>query len=141
MQKIGYLFVYGSLRSGFNSPAYHYVSQYFSLISKNATVNGCLIDLGQYPVAIPHAGFTIKGELYKINFEDEFGFAIAQLDDYEGVCTEEGEKQLYRRDVAVVTYEQGKVPAWVYWYCGNDVAGKPIIESGDVLAYLAQKNK
>jgi len=28
--------------------------------------------------------------------------------------------------------------AWIYWYNG-DVSGKPVIESGDVLQYMAEK--
>ena len=30
--------------------------------------------------------------------------------------------------------------AWVYWFNG-DVANYPVIESGDLLQYLQQKNK
>jgi len=46
------LFVYGSLRSGFNAPAYEYISRYFQLVS-TAKVRGVLYDMGDYPAAIP----------------------------------------------------------------------------------------
>ena len=46
------LFVYGSLRSGFRSPAYEYISRYFDLVAE-AKVKGELFDLGTYPAAKP----------------------------------------------------------------------------------------
>lgn len=48
----GQLFVYGTLRSGFQSPAYSYISRYFTLIGE-AKVKGRLYDLGDYPAAVP----------------------------------------------------------------------------------------
>ncbi len=40
-----YVFVYGSLRSGFQSPAYEYISRYFNLFGE-AKVKGKLFDPG-----------------------------------------------------------------------------------------------
>jgi len=99
-QTIYPLFVYGSLMSGFKSPAYEYISRFFNLVGK-AKVKGKLYDMGEYPAAIPtnDDGF-IQGELYQIKNEAEFSWAIGQLDDYEGVTPEPGEEQLYRRELA-----------------------------------------
>ncbi len=141
MQTIYHLFVYGSLRSGFKSDAYGYISKHFKLLG-NAKVNGLLYDLGTHPVAKPttQEDKFIVGELYCINHMDEFGYAIAQLDDYEGVFVEEGEQQLYYRELTNTVLEDGTTQqAWVYWYKGS-VMDKPIVESGDVLIYLQQKN-
>lgn len=136
---INHIFVYGSLRSGFKSPAYEYVSKYFTLITADAKVNGLLFDKGEYPVAVPtNTHHFIIGELYAIKNADEFSFAIAQLDDYEGLNTEVGETPLFRREATVVYTSEEDIPAWVYWYNG-DITGKPIIESGDVLEYLKNK--
>ena len=132
------LFVYGSLRSGFRSPAYEYISRYFDLIGE-AKVKGELFDLGSYPAAKPtDKNKFIIGELYRIRNENEFAWAIGQLDDYEGVNVDFDETQLYHRDIIEVYIDDKIANAWIYWYYG-DVSDKPIIESGDVLQYMEQK--
>ena len=132
------LFVYGSLRSGFRSPAYEYISRYFDLVGE-AKVKGKLYDLGDYPAAKPtDENKFIIGELYKIRRENEFAWAIGQLDDYEGVHVGFDETQLYRRDITEVRIGDTITKAWIYWYHG-DASGKPVIESGDVLQYMEQK--
>ena len=134
------VFVYGSLRSGFHHPAYQYISRYFTLISP-ARVKGKLYDMGEYPAAIPTEGeHYIIGELYRIKNQDEFSWAMAQLDDYEGLNTENNEPALYRREESVVYTGNHTTKAWIYWYNGA-ISHKPVIESGDVLQYLAEKNK
>lgn len=139
-ENIFQLFVYGSLRSGFHSPAYHYVSKYFTFVG-NAKVRGVLYDMGDYPVAIPSVDDTfIVGELYQINHEEAFDFAIGQLDDYEGLDGEENEVVLYERKLADIIVNETTTKAWTYWYKGN-TSNKPIITSGDVLAYFEQKNR
>jgi gamma-glutamylcyclotransferase (GGCT)/AIG2-like uncharacterized protein YtfP len=131
------LFVYGSLRSGFKSHAYEYISRFFSFDGV-AKVNGKLFDLGPYPAAVPATGAFIAGELYTIKNESEFNWAIGQLDDYEGVSAESDEIQLYRRELVDVFTEHATIIAWIYWYNGS-VEGKPLIESGDLIQYLQQK--
>jgi len=133
-----YLFVYGTLRSGFHNPAYEYISRYFNFFG-NARVKGRLYDLGEYPAAAPTQDDAfITGELYIIKNEREFSWAIGQLDDYEGVVVESGEQRLYRREIADVYINDAIVPAWVYWYNG-DLSGKPFISSGDIMDYLKKK--
>lgn len=132
------LFVYGSLRSGFNHPAYAYISTHFTLLG-SAKVRGKLYDLGDYPAAIPTSeDIYIHGELYQLKEEQEFSWAIAQIDDYEGVNPEPGEAALYKRELTTA-YSKGQTTmAWIYWY-NNDINDKPLIASGDVLEYLQQK--
>jgi gamma-glutamylcyclotransferase (GGCT)/AIG2-like uncharacterized protein YtfP len=128
------LFVYGSLRSGFRSPAYEYISRYFTLVG-DAKVKGELYDMGGYPAAKPTtADKFIIGELYCVKHEKEFAWAIGQLDDYEGVDVAFDEVQLYRRELTDVFINDQVTHAWIYWY-NCDVKGKPVIESGDVLHY------
>ena len=132
------LFVYGSLRSGFRSLAYEYISRYFDLVGPGK-VKGQLFDLGTYPAAKPlNQNKFIIGELYRIRHEKEFTWAMGQLDDYEGVHVGFDETQLYRREVTEVYIDDKITNAWIYWYQG-DVSDKPIIESGDVLQYMDQK--
>lgn len=138
--EINHLFVYGSLRSGFRNPAYQYLTRYFHLAG-DAVVKGKLYDLGEYPAAAAtEEEKFISGELYVINDPIEFSWAIAQLDDYEGLNVEEGEHPLYKRE-AVKAYINGQgSDAWIYWY-NKDVKGYPEIISGDLMQYLQQKNK
>ncbi|MCC7402726.1 MAG: gamma-glutamylcyclotransferase [Chitinophagaceae bacterium] len=132
------LFVYGSLRSGFKSPAYEYISRYFSLVGE-AKTRGKLFDMGSYPAGLPSKDNSfISGELYVIKRKEEFDWAISQLDDYEGVNVEPDEMQLYRRELTEVYLKEGVTHAWIYWYNG-DVSGKTVIASGDLMSYLQQK--
>lgn len=132
------LFVYGSLRSGFKSPAFEYISRYFTFIT-NGKVKGSLHDMGEYPAAKPATDDSyIIGELYAINSTDEFSFAMAQLDDYEGVNAEEGEQPLFRRETTTVYAGDKTFEAWVYWFNGT-INNNPVIQSGDVLKYLEMK--
>eukprot|EP00611_Tribonema_gayanum_P023524 TRINITY_DN4966_c0_g1_i1.p1 TRINITY_DN4966_c0_g1~~TRINITY_DN4966_c0_g1_i1.p1 ORF type:complete len:159 (-),score=4.44 TRINITY_DN4966_c0_g1_i1:90-518(-) len=134
------LFVYGSLRSGFQHPAYAYISRYFSLMG-TATVRGELYDMGEYPAAIPSGEEKlITGELYAIQKAEEFSWAIGQLDDYEGINGEPDEPQLYRRDKTTVFLNGQPIEAWIYWFNGS-VKGKPKIDGGDLLLYIQQQKK
>ena len=133
------LFVYGSLRSGFRNPMYNYLTQYFHLAG-DAIVKGQFYDTGVYPVAIPSTDeHFISGELYEANNIDEFGWVIAQLDDYEGLNVESGERPLYKRELADVLQNGHVSKAWVYWY-NQSIADFPIVETGDVFKYLQDKN-
>jgi gamma-glutamylcyclotransferase (GGCT)/AIG2-like uncharacterized protein YtfP len=132
------LFVYGSLRRGFKSHAYEYISRFFSFVD-NGKVRGKLFDLGPYPAGVPcNDESFIIGELYTIKHQPEFAWAIGQLDDYEGVAAEADEIQLYKRELTDVFLETGTTRAWIYWYTGS-IEGKPRIESGDMIQYLQQK--
>lgn len=133
------LFVYGSLRSGFHSPAYEYISRYFTLVG-NGKVRGKLFDLGEYPAGVKsNENSFIVGELYRVTNENETDWAIAQLDDYEGVFAEPGEESLYKRETVDVHLDNQITKAWIYWYSG-DVRGKPLVESGDILEYMKGKS-
>ena len=134
------LFVYGSLLSGFHHPAYDYISRYFTLMGE-AKVKGHLYDLGSYPAAVPAQDDAyITGELYRLNNENEFSWAMEQLDDYEGLNVEVGETALYKREITKVYLGNETTEAWIYWYNGN-VTGHPLVASGDVLEFLHQKSK
>ncbi|MFT3902258.1 MAG: gamma-glutamylcyclotransferase family protein [Niabella sp.] len=130
-----YLFVYGSLMSGFRSHAYEYISSYFTFVGE-ATVQGTIYDMGDFPAARPtDTGRLIKGELYRINSPAEFAYAMAQLDDYEGLHPEDGEEIYFEREISSVFINGEALPAWVYWY-NREIYDKPVVESGDLRDYL-----
>lgn len=135
-----YLFVYSSLRRGFQENAYSYLTRYFNYVA-DAKVKGVLSDFGDKAVATPtEEEKYITGELYKLNI-DNSSFVFGQLDDYEGLNPEEGERPMYRREIATVYADDGtQGDAWVYWYNG-EVGDKPVIESGDVLEFIKSKMK
>ncbi|MES2647764.1 MAG: gamma-glutamylcyclotransferase family protein [Bacteroidota bacterium] len=131
------LFVYGSLRKGFEHPVFKYVSDYFHFVD-HGKVKGILYDLGEYPAALPTDDERfITGELYSIKEPSEFAYAIAQLDDYEGINPEEG-NSLYRRELTAVYTDERTTTAWVYWY-NREIGTEPVIVSGDMLQYLREK--
>lgn len=128
------LFVYGSLRSGFHHPAYAYISHHF-ILAGDARVKGRLYDMGEYPAAVPAVGeYYIIGELYRIKHEPGFARAMEEIDDYEGVHPQQGAPPLYRREITTVYIGGQTTTAWIYWY-NREVTGRPLIASGDVLAY------
>jgi gamma-glutamylcyclotransferase (GGCT)/AIG2-like uncharacterized protein YtfP len=133
------LFVYGSLRRGFQHDAYEYIRRYFTYVGE-ASVKGLLYDMGEYPAAVPaNTEATIVGELYRIREIDEFEWAMGQLDDYEGIYPEAGEAPLYRRERATVRLGNDvSTEAWIYWFNGS-VEGRPVVASGDVLEYRRSK--
>ena len=133
-----WLFIYGSLRMSFKNEAYQYISEYFQFESM-AKIKGILYDAGNHPVAKPSAGENyITGELYKIKDPLLFDWAIAQLDDYEGVCVEADEPQLYRRDLSELDFNGEKIEASVYWFNG-DISKMPLLPMGDVMEYFKRK--
>ncbi len=135
------LFVYSSLRSGFHNPAYEYISKHFFLETEG-TVKGKLYDKETKIVGIPtDEDFFIKGELYHVKEPAELSWALAQLDDYEGVYADEddgGEPPKYKRVLTTVYHNGSTSDAWVYWYTRTISKGH-LIESGDILAYLQTK--
>jgi gamma-glutamylcyclotransferase (GGCT)/AIG2-like uncharacterized protein YtfP len=132
------LFVYGTLRSGFKSPVYDYISRYFHFVG-DAKAKGKLFDMGNYPAGVPaNEDVFILGELYEINNPDEFAWAIGQLDDYEGVSVEPDEVKLYRREITDVYINNSVTRAWIYWYNG-DTSGMPLVPTGDIFDYLKAK--
>lgn len=139
MHKNHQLFVYGSLRKGFEHPAFEYIARYFQFAS-HGKIKGLVHDLGEYPAAVPtDADRFIIGELYAVKEADELSYAVAQLDDYEGINPDEG-PSLYRRELTTVYTDGGITEAWVYWYNG-DLQNSTPIESGDVLEYMTARNR
>ena len=105
-------------------------------------MQGLLHNVDGTPIAKPTTeNKFIVGELYEVNNLDEFGFAMAQIDDYEGVNVEEDEKALYYKEVVSVYQENLEVTnAWIFWFNG-EVANAPLIKSGDVLQFVIDKQK
>ena len=111
------IFVYSSLRYGFHEGAFNYITQFFRFTSPGK-VKGVFRDLGGLPVATQgEEDCFIPGDLYTLKNDSDFAWAFAQLDDYEGLIAETGEKPLYRRELTTVYKDDGSsTDAWIYWY-------------------------
>lgn len=135
-----HLFVYGPLRSGFRNPAYQYISDHFTLVGE-AVVQGKFYEGGEFPIAVPVTDDAfITGELYVAKNQEGFDWAIAQLDDYEGLNVEAGESAKFRRAFTSVYIDKQPIESWIYWYNGS-VAHMEEITIGDIMKYLQEKNK
>jgi len=100
------LFVYGTLKSGFNRS----ILEEYSFIG-NAKVNGTLYDLGSFPVIDLDTGDTVYGELYEINgYEDLF-----MIDVIEGFYGEGSLDNFYDRKVVKVFLDNLETMAYIYF--------------------------
>lgn len=132
------LFVYGSLLSGFKNPAYEYLARYFHLKGE-AVVKGLLYKNGSIPVGVPTVDENfVKGELYELNNPEEFSWAMAQLDDYEGLNVEPNETPLYRRGLTNAYVNNEPHLAWVYWY-NLSTDGMDIIPGGYIIDFITNQ--
>ncbi len=131
------LFVYGSLRSGFRTEAYAYLTNFFNFLGE-ASVQGKLYNNGIVPVATPDNGTEIiVGELYELKKPSDYNWAFGQLDDYEGLSVEPGEIAPYKRELAIVSFAQQPHTAWIYWYNGS-TEGMPELDTNDLVKYFGQ---
>ena len=92
------LFVYGTLRSGFDNP-YAQLLRARSVFVGKAAVRGTVRETGQYPAFMPGPDGEVAGELYRLETPVA---TLATLDDYEG--------EAYER----VIVDVGDERAWIY---------------------------
>ena len=121
--QIDRLFVYGSLMRGLES--HHYLAG--AVFVEQAWTQGTLVSLGDYPGLIA-GGARVNGELYRLA---DTPAALEVLDDFEDFDPADPERSLFVRSLAEIHGEGGGVfTAWLYLF-NQDVAGAPVISSGD----------
>lgn len=123
-----YLFVYGTLRNGYNLKLKEKVSNELEYIGK-AKIGASLYDLGKYPGAIKEKDQNeVIGDVFIVkNHVRVFKF----LDEYEG--------ENFSREKEEVKLRGGKsINAWVYWY-NQSPKGKRKIRYKDYLNFLKSK--
>jgi gamma-glutamylcyclotransferase (GGCT)/AIG2-like uncharacterized protein YtfP len=91
------LFVYGTLRSGYDNPMAQLLHQNARLLG-HGNVPGRLFNLGWYPGATyePNSPHRVWGDVYELTNET----ILTQLDDYEGI-TNHADEEYARRNVPV----------------------------------------
>lgn len=133
-----YLFVYGTLRKGFDIPVKKQIINDVEWIGESE-IPGALYDIGNYPGAVrsseTEAG-SIKGEILKLNNPDK---VLRILDEYEGINPHHQNTAEYFRAQESINLPDGQqVNAWIYWY-NFPVEGKKRIRHKDYLDYLKKK--
>ena len=106
-------FAYGTLRRGFCR--HQFLNAPHAQFPSRGTVCGELHDLGAYPGAVPsdQSQSLVTGEVYRLPNPAR---ALQVLDSVEGIVQGSPEHNLYRRELASVTLENGtKVGTWIYW--------------------------
>ncbi|HXB44500.1 MAG TPA: gamma-glutamylcyclotransferase family protein [Puia sp.] len=128
-----YLFVYGTLRLGYQLKLKDRIIGDLRYISKGC-VKGSLYDLGKYPAAVKGRVKTeIAGDVFVVNNPEKV-FKI--LDKYENFLSEQEQNAEFVRKRSRVQLVSGKsINAWVYWY-NYSPQGKWRIKSKDYFRYL-----
>lgn len=123
------LFVYGSLRSD-ASRGREEARRAFALLEANgqpeglASLPGKLFAVAWYPGYVADVQGRVTGELWGLSNPA----ILSRLDRYEG--------EAYVRELRQVRRADGRrATAWVYRYA-RDVAGVPLIPSGDYVQWL-----
>ncbi|NHE59804.1 gamma-glutamylcyclotransferase family protein [Cyclobacterium plantarum] len=127
------LFVYGTLRRGFNHPMGQFLEEKANFLS-TGYIFGLLFDLGPYPVAVcsDKHDQQIVGDIYVFT---ENSNLLSILDDYEGVgeLLETG-VTFERKQMLVRLPDGSQLDAWAYLHAGYIDHLIPI-DTGDYLAY------
>lgn len=128
------LFVYGTLRRGFDNPGRDVLEAHADHLGE-ATTQGTLILVKGLPGLLVRQGEAgrVRGDLYRLTDPQA---ALETLDRYEGVSgPTPGPYQ--RQPVAVHLPDQGTCQAWAYVWTGS-VQGADEIASGDYLAHVGR---
>ena len=140
MKEEHYLFVYGTLRSGFQHPVKYEIRNDIEWAGE-AQINARIYDIGRYPGAVRVTDgkkIFVRGEVYRIRHPKKV-FRI--LDEYEGFHRETPGTSEYVRDQELIFLPDGRhVTAWVYWY-NFRVDGKRRIRHKDYVEYLRKKEQ
>ncbi|WP_242129030.1 gamma-glutamylcyclotransferase family protein [Sphingobium sp. Sx8-8] len=123
------LFVYGTLRPGFDGPMADWLKGVASPAG-GAVARGRLYRAGAYPVFVPGGSGKVRGDLFALPDADAI---LTVLDKHEECAAHFSEPHEYRRELLTVQGDAGPVEAWTYIY-NWEVGTLPPIEGGDFLA-------
>lgn len=108
-----YLFVYGTLKRGFDNPFAKILEENAHFVA-NGSFPGRLFQVSWYPAAVHEKDSTklVYGEVYQLVKQPEF--VLNELDKYEDITPENSE---YVRVIIKVTTEKGEaINCFVYLY-------------------------
>jgi len=122
------LFVYGSLRPGFDGEMALWLASVAQSLG-TAVAQGTLYRIDYYPGFVPGGEESVVGELFRL---PDAGAILAVLDEHEECAAHFPEPREYRRERVQVETVHGLLDAWTYVYA-RDVAGLERIAGGDFL--------
>jgi gamma-glutamylcyclotransferase (GGCT)/AIG2-like uncharacterized protein YtfP len=130
-----YLFVYGTLRKGYDLKLMNKVNHLIRYVGQGK-VNADLYDLGRYPGAIRSSkGREVIGDIFELSDPEK---VLRSLDRYEGIGAGRAASEFVRRRSRVRLRSGKTITAWVYWY-NFDPANKIRIKHKNYLNYLKNK--
>lgn len=123
-----YLFVYGTLRKGFDNEVachLHRMQTYVGL----GNFPGKLFRISFYPGAVylPKSDSMVQGDLFKITTKPTSLFSI--LDEYEGVGSNYPGQPEFERKQIPINFDQQQIHAHCYLFRG-DHSKYPLLPSG-----------
>lgn len=123
-----YLFVYGSLRKGFEPPEIAETAEKLKLVGE-AFIYADLYDLGEFTTAISGGTNRVFGQILELPDETE---VLRKLDEYEGFYPNDAEKSLFLRKKTFARLGDEKIETWIYEYNG-DLSKFPLINNRNFL--------
>lgn len=109
------LFVYGTLRRGFDCPMARMLAFHAKYLGP-ARLNGWLYRVGSYPGLVPtrQNNEWVRGDLYDLG---HCSGLLTRLDRYEGIKNGRRSRAEYQRQTALVQSGDGTTQqAWIYRY-------------------------
>lgn len=122
------LFVYGTLRCGFDWPMAQWLRGVAQVVGQGH-VAGRLYRVDDYPGYVPGEEGRVIGDLFAL---PDPAALLARLDDYEECSDAWPQPHEYRRERVNVQMPDGPVRAWTYVYT-RDPSALPRILGGDFL--------
>lgn len=130
------IFVYGTLRRDTRNEQFRLLARHAKFVGE-ATVDGKLFDLGDYPGMQYPAKGAVHGEVYAVASE-HWDTVIKQLDVYEGCTSIDPQPHEYRRELVQARLSNNlTVSAWAYVLNGEPPYRREI-RSGDYLLWRAE---
>lgn len=122
------LFVYGTLRAGYDGPMAKWLAAAASHVGL-ATARGRLYRVRDYPGFVRCPSALVVGDLFQLPDDPA---VLDRLDEHEECAAHFPQPHEYRRERLTALSENGPVDAWAYVYSW-DVSDLELIESGDFL--------
>ncbi|MDR9415873.1 MAG: gamma-glutamylcyclotransferase family protein [Gracilimonas sp.] len=128
MKSSTFLFVYGTLKRGFNNQVAEHLHRTQTFVGEGS-FPGKLFKISFYPGAVyqPKASTKVYGDLFQITEHADSLFSL--LDDYEGIHPNEPETAEFKREIIPIHCKQELIFAHCYVYKG-DYSELSIIKSG-----------
>jgi len=134
------LFVYGTLRVGFENAFARRLHLEAEYLGAAVAAGGVLVDLGWYPGFVPVANerATVRGDLFRLPAN---GKLLSLLDEYEGCSGNPANPEEYRRERRQVRRGNAGSETALIYILNRPAGNFPVVPDGDYLAYQRSKQR